>query len=74
MPQGKTSALTNTGSNVLMERPTLGATPPTQLYATWDAVHHSKVHKAEVRAKAAVLKLVPDLSEGVASGEFDDLL
>ena len=57
-----------------MERPTLGATPPTQLYATWDAVHHSKVHKAEVRAKAAVPKLVPDLSEGVASGEFDDLL
>ena len=74
MPQGKTSAAINTWTTELTKRPTAGATPPTQLFATWDADHHAKVRQADIRAKAAVPKLVPDLSEGVATGEFDNLL
>ena len=74
LPKDTEAAPVSKWTTALTTRPTSGATPPSQLYGTWHASHHHQAKKAAARARAAIPKLVPDLSEGVAPGKYDDLL
>ena len=58
----------------LTEQPTVGATPPSAIYATWRPSHWKVVQKAEKRARAAIPTNVPELSTTVKRSTFDDFL
>ena len=73
-PGTKTEAPINEWNAPTDVRPTVGGTEPSQLFCSWDPDHHHRAQQALKRAEAAIPKLVPELSQDVHKGKFDDIL
>ena len=73
-PGTETAAPINEWNAPTDVRPTVGGTEPSQLFCCWDPDHHQRAKQALKRAEAAIPKLVPELSQDVHKGKFDDIL